>query len=171
MCEKHLTGKQPLPFRIHRRYGFVLILKTVPKGRSLTVKFQGAFVILMVLFQLRLYTLRLIMYDHRQPKNACWTFYHRAWRSGMHRVYSVYYYDKVGKTFNGNLLQRLLEYEYFANYKQKQYKIYIISNMVILLHSLKVLTSKVHSKVVKKFFFKILSKLCWGHVLWCCHIF
>jgi hypothetical protein len=37
-------------------------------------------------------------------------------------------YDKVGKIFNGNLLQRLLEYEYFANYKQKQYNIYIISN-------------------------------------------
>ena len=36
--------------------------------------------------------------------------------------------NKVGKIFNGNLLQRLLEYEYFANYKQKQYKIYIISN-------------------------------------------
>jgi hypothetical protein len=52
----------------------------------------------------------------------------RGARACMHRVYSVYYYDKVGKTFNGNLLQRLLEYEYFANYKQKQYKIYIISN-------------------------------------------
>jgi hypothetical protein len=25
------------------------------------------------------------------------------------------YYDKVGKIFKGNLLQRLLEYEYFAN--------------------------------------------------------
>ena len=41
--------------------------------------------------------------------------------------------------------------------------------LVILLHSLKVLTSKVHSKVVKKanyfrVFFKILSKLCLGHV-------
>ena len=51
-----------------------------------------------------------------------------AWRSGVHRVYFVYYYDKFGKTFNGNLLQRLLEYEYFENYKQKQSKIYIISN-------------------------------------------
>ena len=56
--------------------------------------------------------------------------YPRASRSGMHRVYFVYYYDKVGKSFNGNLLQglNLLEYEYFANYKQKQYKIYITSN-------------------------------------------
>jgi hypothetical protein len=41
--------------------------------------------------------------------------------------------------------------------------------LVILLHSLKVLTSKVHSKDVKKanyfrVFCKILSKLCWGHV-------
>ena len=40
--------------------------------------------------------------------------------------------------------------------------------LVILLHSLKVLTSKVHSKDVKKanffrVFCKILSKLCWGH--------
>ena len=41
--------------------------------------------------------------------------------------------------------------------------------LVILLHSLKVLTSKVHSKDVEKanyfrVFCKILSKLCWGHV-------
>jgi hypothetical protein len=28
----------------------------------------------------------------RLPKSACWNFYPRAWRSGMHRVYSVYYY-------------------------------------------------------------------------------
>jgi hypothetical protein len=49
-------------------------------------------------------------------------------RVALGHVYSVYYYDKVGKSFNGNLLQRLLEYEYFENYKQEQYKIYIISN-------------------------------------------
>jgi hypothetical protein len=35
-------------------------------------------------------------------------------------LYSVYYYDFYGKIFNGNLLQRLLKNEYFANYKQKQ---------------------------------------------------
>ena len=97
-------------------------------------------------------------------------FYPRAWRSGVHRVYFVYYYDKVGKTFNGNLLHRLLEYEYFANYKQKQYKIYIISNTGNFIHFPKVLTSKVHSKDVKKanyfrVFCKILSKLCWGHLV------
>ena len=45
----------------------------------------------------------------------------------------------------------------------------LFQTLVILLHSLKVLTSKVHSKDVKKanyfrVFFKILSKLCWGHV-------
>ena len=45
----------------------------------------------------------------------------------------------------------------------------LFQTLVILLHSLKVLTSEVHSKDVKKsnyfrFFCKILSKLCWGHV-------
>ena len=45
----------------------------------------------------------------------------------------------------------------------------LFQTLVILLHSLKVLTSKVHSKDVKKanyfrVFCKILSKLCWGHV-------
>ena len=44
-----------------------------------------------------------------------------------------------------------------------------LSRRLVLLHSLKVLTSKFHSKHVKKanyfrFFRKILSKLCWGHV-------
>ena len=46
----------------------------------------------------------------------------------------------------------------------------LFQTLVILLHSLKVLTSKVHSKDVKKanyfrVFCKILSKLCWGHVI------
>ena len=49
------------------------------------------------------------------PKMRVEIFYPRAWRSGMHRVYFVYYYDKVGKSFIENVLQRLLEYEYFAN--------------------------------------------------------
>jgi hypothetical protein len=45
----------------------------------------------------------------------------------------------------------------------------LFQTLVILLHSLKVLTSKVISKDVKKanyfrFFCKILSKLCWRHV-------
>ena len=79
----------------------------------------------------------------------------------MHRVYSVYYYDKVGKSFNGNLLQRLLEYEYFANYKQKNIKSTSFQTLVILLHSLKVLTSKVHSKDLKKrIIFGCFAKFC-----------
>ena len=32
---------------------------------------------------------------HRLPKSACWNFYPRAWRSGMHRVYSVYSVDSM----------------------------------------------------------------------------
>jgi hypothetical protein len=83
---------------------------------------------------------------------------------------SLFCYDKVGKIFHGNVLQRLLKYEYFANYKQKQYKIYIISNtgnFATFFHE--VLTSKVHTKDVRKansfrVFDKILSKLCWGHL-------
>jgi hypothetical protein len=44
--------------------------------------------------------------NHRQPKNVCWNFYPRAWRLGMHRVYSVYYYDILLLCHN-NKLSRL----------------------------------------------------------------
>jgi hypothetical protein len=52
----------------------------------------------------------------------------RGARACIESTLFIIIYDKVkdGKSFNGNLLQRLLEYEYFANYKQKQYKMYII---------------------------------------------
>jgi hypothetical protein len=47
--------------------------------------------------------------------------------------------------------KRLLEYEYFANYKQKQYKMYIISNTGnFTTFSQSFNSSKVHSKDVKK---------------------
>jgi hypothetical protein len=66
---------------------------------------------------------------YRQPKNAWYlsllccliACLEKFWKHarGVHmRVYFVYYYDKVGKIFNGNVLQRLLKYEYFTNYKQ-----------------------------------------------------
>jgi hypothetical protein len=66
---------------------------------------------------------------YRQPKNVCWTFLpSRVALGRASNLLCLLLYDKVkdGKSFNGNLLQRLLEYEYFANYKQKQYKMYII---------------------------------------------
>ena len=56
---------------------------------------------------------------------------------------------------------RLLEYEYFANYKQKQYKIYIISKTGNFTTFSQSLTSKVHSKDVKKrIIFGFFAKFC-----------